>query len=134
MTSPQTFSASGIPVEYSFYADHEPYILNGIFQLESQAGSPVQFSVLKVWCQSAEQSLPLDHFFVYRLPDYIEEDPKAIHQLPHETVQYEVSFPRIHAVPYLHQPVQVGVELEVAGERVTVFSPYNIHRRTQRRG
>jgi hypothetical protein len=133
MTSSKTFLARGMPVEYSFYSDREPYILNGLFQLDNQSESPLQFSVRKVWCQVPGENLPLDSFFVYRFPDFTEEDPATIQQPPLSKVQYEVSFPKILAVPYLRQPIQIGIELEVMGETVSVFSSYQISRRTKRR-
>ena len=133
MSSAKAFTARGVPVDYSFYADHEPYILNGAFNVNNQGKEPLQFAVRRVWCQVAGQTLPQEHFFVYRQPDFGEEDPTAIQQPPQTTAQYEVSFPQISAVPYLQQMIQVGIELEVAGEAVTVFSTYRISRRTKRR-
>jgi hypothetical protein len=133
MSSAKAFSARGVPVDYSFYADHEPYILNGAFQVDNQAEEPLQFAVRKVWCQVPGQNLPLEHFFVYRLPDFKEEDPAAVRLPPRTTAQFEVSFTQISAVPYMQQKIQVGIELVVAGEAVTVFSAYRISRRTKRR-
>lgn len=131
MSYAKTFSVHGLPVDYSFYSDLEPYILNGAFQLENQAEDPLQFAVRKVWCQVPGQNLPVEHFFVYRLPDFNEEDPAAIQQPPHMTSKFEVSFPQISAVPYMQQDIQVGIELVVAGDALTVFSGYRISRRTK---
>jgi hypothetical protein len=134
MSSAKAFSARGLPVDYSFYSDHEPYILNGAFQLDNQAEEPLQFAVRKVWCQVPGQNLPVEHFFVYRLPDFNEEDPATIQQPPHLTTQFEVSFPQISAAPYMRQHIQVGIELVVAGDALAVFSIYRISRRTKRGG
>lgn len=131
MSSAKTFSARGLTVDYSFYSENEPYILNGAFQLDNQAEEPLQFAVRKVWCQVPGQHLPVEHFFIYRLPDFNEEDPSAIQQPPHMTTQFEVSFPQISAVPFMQQDIQVGIELVVAGDALTVFSGYRISRRTK---
>jgi hypothetical protein len=131
MSTAKAFSACGVPVDYSFYSDQEPYILNGAFLLDNQAEEALQFSVRRVWCQVPGQNLPVEHFFVYRLPDFNEEDPAAIQQPPHMTTQFEVSFPQISAVPYMQQDIQVGIELVVAGDVLTVFSGYRISRRTK---
>jgi hypothetical protein len=132
MNPVKAFSVRGIPIEYSFYSDHEPYILNGAFQLNNQADETLQFAVRRVWCQVPGQNLPLEHFFVYRLPDFDEEDPTTIQQPPHTTTQFEVSFPQVTATPYMKQKIQIGIELVVAGEVVIVFSTYRISRRTKR--
>ena len=133
MISTKNFKVRGIPVDYTFYSDHEPYILNGAFQIDNQAEGPLQFAVRKVWCQVPGQNLPLENFFVYRLPDFNEEDSTAIQQPPQLSAQFEVSFPQISAVPYIQQKIRIGIELVVAGEAVTVFSTYRISRRTKRR-
>ncbi|MHB9033167.1 MAG: hypothetical protein ACYC6L_08980 [Anaerolineae bacterium] len=134
MSSSAAFSTRGVLVNYSFYSDREPYILNGAFQLANKDTQPLAFSVCKVWCQVAGQVLPQDTFFVYRLPDLDEEDTKEILIPPLKTVRFEVSFPQISAVPYLQQKIQIGIELAVAGATVTIFSNYRISRRTKRGG
>ncbi len=132
MNSPKNFYAQGIPVEYSFYSDHEPYILNGTFEIENKSELTLQFSIHQVWCQVLDRRMPIAQFFVYRLPGFEEEDPLTLQQPPNTTVQYEVSFPQIPAVPYLNEQIQIGIELEISGEMITVLSPYQISRRTKR--
>jgi hypothetical protein len=132
MSTVQSFRACGILVDYSFYADREPYILNGAFALDNRSETPLRFSVRQVWCQAAGQVVPCEQYFVYRLPSFDQEDPEDISLLPGTSAQFEVSFPQLSAVPYLQSEVEVGIELRVAGTPVTVLSPYRITRRTPR--
>lgn len=132
MSSPTTFHAGGVPVDYSFYSDQEPNIRNGTFEVTNQAADSLHFAVHRIWCRAGGQELPLAQFFVYRQPNFEEEDPVAIQQPPQSTVQYEVTFAPISAAPYLQEEIEVGIELLVEGETTTVFSPYHITRRTKR--
>ena len=127
------FTATGITVEYSFYSDQEPSISHGTIQIDNQSRDPLRFSIRKTWCQVDDEIIPIDSFFVYKLPNYDVREPKAIHQPPRSTIQYEISFPKFSAVPYLDRDIQIAVELDLDGEAVTALSPYIVSRRTKKR-
>jgi hypothetical protein len=131
--SHNVFTATGIPVAYSYYSDQEPSISHGTIQLENQSKDPLRFSIRKIWCQVDDEIIPIGNFFVYKLPNYDVRESKSIHQPPRSTIQYEITFPKLSAVPYLDREIQIAVELEAAGEVVTVLSPYTISRRTKKR-
>jgi hypothetical protein len=130
----KSLTARGIPVERSFYSNQEPFITHGTIELENSGDSPVSLAVEQVRCLAGNDVTPIEDFFLYLLPDYVEGDPDQIELPANTTSQYEVSFPRLSAVPYLSDEIQIEVTFTTdRGERFQARSPYHISRRTLKR-
>lgn len=128
-----SLSLTGIPVHSSFYSSEEPTITHGIIEVDNRNKEGIHFSILRVRCLAKGDKITIATFFVYRLPDYEEEDPDNIEQLPQTTVQYEISFAPIPATPYLGGEIQIDVELQINNETSSVYSPYYMTRRIEKR-
>jgi hypothetical protein len=127
-----SFNARGIPVHTSFYSNEEPAITHGALEIENLDDQVIHISVRQVKLQAGDDVVLINPFFVYQLPDYNEKDPKNIQQPPLVTTQYDISFLRLSAAPYLNITIQIEIELEVNGEVIILHSPYTISRRTSR--
>lgn len=130
---PDTLKAKGITVHKSFYPHQEPVVTHRIFELKYSGPAAMVLSIDQVRVLAEGEIIPIESFFLYLLPDYDELDPSRIELAPSSTSQFEVSFPSFSAVPYLNQDIEIELSLEVAGETVSVRSPYQISRRTPKR-
>ncbi|MFQ5433399.1 MAG: hypothetical protein ACE5FD_00825 [Anaerolineae bacterium] len=129
----ESFTVRGIQVYQNYYSTEEPTITHGIIELENLGKNTVCFSIRQVRCLAQDDAILMDSFFVYGLPEYNEEDPKNIHQRPLTTVQYEISFPSVSAIPYLNREIQIEVEVKINDEVVLVNSTYRLIKRIKRR-
>lgn len=129
----QSLNVQGITVHRSFYSTQEPVITHGVIELQNSEQNSHQVAIRKVTFKSGDDTIPINDFFLYQLPDYQEVDPNNLEQPPLTTNQYEISFQAISAVPYLNREMQVEVELDLNGKTVVLASPYIISIRTKRR-
>jgi hypothetical protein len=124
--------ARGIPVETSFYSVQEAVITHGVIEIDNRSQKAHQAAIRRVICYLGEETVSINSFFLYRLPDYEELDFTRFEQPPLTTSQYEVSFPFIPALTYLNRDIQVEVELSLNGETILLRSPYTITIRTKK--
>lgn len=134
MTQLKSLAARGIAVQRSFYSNQEPVITHGIIELRNSGVASATLSIAEVKCLVGTDVITIEDFFLYLLPDYEETEPGHVELPSGATRQYEISFPRLSAVPYLPEDIEIEVTLEFGEDRIRVRSPYRISRRTLKRG
>ncbi|MBD2355180.1 hypothetical protein H6G41_11200 [Tolypothrix sp. FACHB-123] len=128
----ESLISRGIPVETSFYSPQEAVITHGVIEIANHSQTVYQAAIKKVICHVGAETIPVDSFFLYRLPDYEELDSNKFTQTGLTTSQYEVSFSSIPAISYLNREIQVEIELSFNGEVISLRSPYMITIRTKK--
>ena len=119
-----------IPVQASFYPHQEPTVTHGVMELENPDNVVHQVSIKQVAFHAGEDRIPINNFFLYRLPDYEEIDSRTIVQPALTTSQYEVSFSPIAISGYATGDMYLTVELESNGDIVALRSMYQLTFRT----
>ena len=75
-------------------------------------------SVLDVHVSDGEKKIPINDFFLYKLPEYIALDPKKINLERKEVLQLDLSFPFISDAGLQKNKIKVYLTLKVNDDTI----------------
>jgi hypothetical protein len=121
---------NGLPVKKVYYKGQIPKISNGHYKITNNSKNTATIRVLEIWVTDGENKIPIDEYFVYKLPDYTELDPKNISIRENEEFQLDLSFQFIPDDVGLNKKmIKVNMTIKVDGEIAQASSPVIIEYR-----
>lgn len=128
-----TLKVTGLEVVKSFYSLQEPNITHARFEIVNSGSEAVNLTVHTVSCRSKDHLITVPEFYLYALPDYLEQENKRIEQAANTTSQFEISFPPVSAANFSPDPIMVEIEFAADADTIKVHCPYVIAFRTEKR-
>ncbi|GAA0879200.1 hypothetical protein GCM10009119_21680 [Algoriphagus jejuensis] len=113
----------GIPVNKVYYQGQEPKITNGNFEITNQSKGPIAVSVMEAHVSDGEKELPLDKYFLYKLPEYTELDPENFTVKEKQGFQLDLSFQFIPIAGLNKNNIVVNMTIKVTDDTVQASSP-----------
>ena len=108
----------GLPVKKVYYKGQVPKISNGYFKISNKSEQLMAISVLDVHVSDGEKKIPINDFFLYKLPEYIALDPKKINLERKEVLQLDLSFPFISDAGLQKNKIKVYLTLKVNDDTI----------------
>lgn len=114
---------TGIPVKKVYYKGQVPKISNGYFKISNASGSPTTAKLLEVFVADGEKEFPVNKYYLYKLPEYVELDPMNILVGEKEEIKLDVSFPVISEIGLNKNNITVNMKIKLKNEILQSSSP-----------
>lgn len=122
---------TGLEVVKNYYSGDEPFITHGLFRIQNNTNISFPLEIHRIRCLAGDKIIEIPNYFLYLLPDY-QEIKQDVLKLPvNKSIELEISFQRISAIPYLYEKVCIELQILFENKLKSIKSPYTIQIRTK---